>query len=43
MPNYFYTCPECNHKYNEMREADQSAFFTRCNDCGNADYVEVTE
>lgn len=43
MPNYFYVCPECSHQYNEMRDTNQSQFFTRCNGCGNADYEEVTE
>jgi predicted nucleic acid-binding Zn ribbon protein len=40
MPNYYYTCPSCGHKYNENRLPGEDQFFTKCNACGQADYVE---
>lgn len=37
---YTYECPACNHAYTEQRAADESAFFTTCNSCKLAEYVE---
>ena len=40
---YIYECPNCKHIYQEQRSWDQpSPWFTRCNDCKEADYVDIT-
>lgn len=43
MPKYFYKCPNCGHDYLEQRDTDDPQFFTTCNSCKQAEYVEVTE
>jgi putative FmdB family regulatory protein len=42
MPRYEYKCPLCNHEYLEQRAEGEPQIFTKCNDCGDADYQEVT-
>lgn len=43
MPKYFYKCPNCGNDYLEQRDIDDPQFFTTCNSCKQAEYVEVTE
>lgn len=42
MPKYLYVCPNCAHPYEEIRVENEPQYFTRCNSCKAADYVEVT-
>lgn len=42
MPRYEYVCPKCSHYYVEQRTVEEPQYFTRCNKCGDADYVEKT-
>ena len=37
---YTYECPACNHEYIEKRAAGESPFFTTCNLCKSAEYLE---
>ena len=41
MPKYNYLCPNCDHNYVEHRDESDPQFFTKCNRCGQSDYVEV--
>ena len=41
MPRYKYKCPLCAHEYLEQRTVEEPQIMTKCNDCGNADYIEV--
>lgn len=40
MPEYKYVCPDCGHKYSEVRLTTESQWYTKCNACKNADYIE---
>lgn len=41
MPKYEYICPSCKHEYLEQRLTTDPQFFTKCNGCGESDYVLV--
>ena len=40
---YEYKSACCGHEYVEQRAADESAFVTTCNKCGEAGYELVNE
>jgi hypothetical protein len=40
---YEYKSACCGHDYVEQRAADESAFVTTCNKCGQAEYELVNE
>ena len=39
---YEYNSTCCNHFYIETRNADDAAVVTKCNSCGQGEYVEVS-
>jgi hypothetical protein len=39
---YEYNSPCCNHFYIETRNADDAAVVTKCNVCGQGEYVETS-
>jgi hypothetical protein len=40
---YKYACSECSHEYIEQRAKTEPQYFTKCNSCGNGDYVETVQ
>lgn len=41
MAEYKYKCSKCDHLYTEVRNEDEPQWFTKCNSCFDADYVEI--